>query len=104
MYLKYKLDKIFYFDCFYFVKIILVKESLKTIDKLNLHLAYDRNDTLVGTHQNLNSIIDFVVNISDVFYRGEFDSSLFLRNITEVSRKKLNKTLQIIVFLILLLK
>lgn len=62
----------------------MVRESLRAIDRLNSHLANDPNNTLLATHQHLNSIIDFLANVSDVFYRNEFDSSLFLKNISEV--------------------
>lgn len=60
-----------------------MKESLSTIEKLNNHLINDVNDTLIATNR-LDSIINFILNVSDTFYNSDYDSRPLLYNISEV--------------------
>jgi hypothetical protein len=64
-----------------------VKESLSTIEKLNDHLINDVNDTLIATNR-LDSIINFILNVSDTFYNSDYDSRPLLYNISEVYNTK----------------
>jgi hypothetical protein len=50
---------------------------------LNKHLNDDLNDTLLNNNP-LDSIINFVVNVSDQFSNYEYDSRASIYNISEV--------------------
>lgn len=50
---------------------------------MNKHLNDDLNDTLLNNNP-LDSIINFVVNVSDLFSNYEYDSRASIYNISEV--------------------